>query len=126
MGNGWDAPISRDPYAILLAGRSAATWYGLIPGVPEETVGDKRRDVITRAVLVDPQLGFSQWINARRSLLRGFPQLARGAFARASLAQPHRVLYRADEAAAIRALRLEEEARRAPAAESRGAASAAR
>ncbi len=109
----WEQPLSRDPYAILLAGRSAATWYGVLPGVGEELVGDKRRDIITRSLLVDPQLALNQWINARRSLQRGFPQLARAAFTRASLAQPFRVLYRADEAATIRAMGLEEEARRA-------------
>ena len=112
-GAGWDAPISHDPYAILLAGRSAATWYGLIEAVPDDLVGDKRRDIVTRAVLVDPKLAFTQWINARRALQRGYPQLARGGFTRASLAQPQRVLFRADEAAAVRAMGLEEEARRA-------------
>jgi len=109
----WAAPISQDPYAILLAGRSAATWYGLLPGVREDEIGDRRRDPITRAVLVDPQLALAQWINGRRSLARGAPQLARSAFTRASLAAPQRLLFRADEAAAVGAMGLEEEARRA-------------
>lgn len=109
----WDQPISKDPYAILLSGRAAATWYGLLPPVPEEAFGDKRRDPITRAVLVDPTVSLSQWINGRRALQKGVALGARTAFGRASLSQPQRVIFRADEAAAIEATDHPEEARRA-------------
>lgn len=103
---GWKVPLSRDPYAILLAGRSAATFYGLLPPVPDERIGDRRRDPITRAVSVDPSLALSQWLLARRgfSLPRGAggSQPAKTAFEtkaaleRATVIQPWRVIFRAD------------------------------
>lgn len=96
-------PTSADPYAVLLTGRSAATFYGILPAPPEEKVGDKRRDPVARALLVDPETAVGNWIAGRRALGRGEPEAARDFFTRASFARPTSDLLMADEAAALRA-----------------------
>ncbi|MEZ4236841.1 MAG: hypothetical protein R3F59_11945 [Myxococcota bacterium] len=55
----WQVPLSQDPYAILIAGRSAAGWYGLVDW-------DEDKDPVVRAVLIDPTMALAQWLLARR------------------------------------------------------------
>lgn len=96
-------PQSTDPYAVLLAGRSAATWYGLLPATPESFLGNKRRDPVTRALLVDPDTALGNWVAGRRAMTLGQPDQARARFAQASFARPSSTLLRADEATALAA-----------------------
>ncbi|MCB9742188.1 MAG: tetratricopeptide repeat protein [Alphaproteobacteria bacterium] len=78
----WAQPLSADPYAVLLSGRAAASWYGYTPAIPEELQGDARRDPIQRAALVDPHCPSSAWLLARRDAARGEPGRARAGLAR--------------------------------------------
>lgn len=96
-------PQSDDPYAVLLAGRSAATWYGLLPPTPENLLGHKRRDPVSRALLVDPDTALGNWVAGRRALALGDAEQARTRFATASFARPSSTLLLADEAAALTA-----------------------
>lgn len=96
-------PQSDDPYAVLLAGRSAATWYGLLPPTPENLLGNKRRDPVTRALLVDPDTALGNWVAGRRALSLGQAEQARARFGAASFARPSSTLLLADEAAALSA-----------------------
>lgn len=98
---GWSRPVSKDDYAVLVAGRAAAVWYGLLPAPPRDKEGDRRRDPVARAVFLDPKIGLAQWIAGRRLYARGDNAAAIAAFQRASEARPHSVLWRADEAAAL-------------------------
>ena len=97
----WDAPLTRDSYALRVAGRAAASIYGLLPPVAPEALGDKRRDPVARAVFLDPSLSLAQWLLGRRELMEGRPVSARECFSRALLESQRRVLFRADEAAAL-------------------------
>ena len=94
-------PTSADPYAVLLTGRSAATFYGILPPPPEEKVGDKRRDPVARALLVDPETAVGNWIAGRRALDRAEPEAARAYFTAASFARPTSDVLMADEATAL-------------------------
>jgi hypothetical protein len=96
----WDALLTRDPYALRVVGRAAASLYGLLPPVEPRWVGDRRRDPVARAVFLDPSLPLAQWLAGRRQMAQGFPGAAREAFTRAVLEGKRRVLFRADEAAA--------------------------
>lgn len=64
-------PESTDPYAIVLAGRAAATFYGLLPEPTEEMRGDPRRDVYRRALYIDPTMPLAAWIAGREAHRRG-------------------------------------------------------
>jgi tetratricopeptide (TPR) repeat protein len=97
----WSAPLSEDPYALRVVGRAAASVYGLLPPVAPEHEGDRRRDPVARAVFLDPSLSLAQWMAGRWHLARGEAAEARQAFTRAALEGKRRVLFRADEAAAI-------------------------
>ena len=97
----WRTPVSPDPYAILVCGRSAATFYGILPPVEPERVGDKGADPITKAVYLDPGMGLAQWILGRREAARGEWFNARVAFTGATLSRPSSALFLADEAAAL-------------------------
>lgn len=97
-------PQSGDPYAVLLAGRSAATWYGLLPATPDSFLGNKRRDPVARALLVDPDTALGNWVAGRRAMTLEQPDQARARFAQASFARPSSTLLRADEAVALGAL----------------------
>lgn len=61
----WDQPITRDDYAVLMAGRGAAILYGFYDPVPPDQRGDARRDPIARAVFLDPRLMGSWTVVAR-------------------------------------------------------------
>lgn len=100
---GWRAPVSMDPYAVLVCGRSASTFYGILPPVPPERIGDKGADPITKAVYLDPGMGLAQWLLGRREAGLGEWFDARVAFTGATLSRPSSALYLADEAAALTA-----------------------
>lgn len=100
---GWRSPVSTDPYAVLVCGRSASTFYGILPPVPPERIGDKGADPITKAVYLDPGMGLAQWLLGRREAGLGEWFDARVAFTGATLSRPSSALYLADEAAALTA-----------------------
>ena len=80
----WDTePPSRDDYASLIAGRAAASFYGLTPALEAEAIGIARRDPIVRAVLIDPLMARSQWLLGRHWLNHNNPAAAARSFARA-------------------------------------------
>lgn len=97
----WGQPVSADPYASLVTGRAAASWYGLLPPVAEARKGDVLRDPFARAVYIDPSVAVAWWVLGRRSAAEDDPGAARSAFTRASLLEPHAPVFRADEAVAL-------------------------
>ncbi|MBA2321546.1 MAG: hypothetical protein H0V89_10355, partial [Deltaproteobacteria bacterium] len=99
----WGAPISPDPYAVLVCGRSAAVFYGVLPPVAPERVGDRNADPIAKAVWLDPGMGLAEWVLGRREAARGEWGTARVAFTSATLGRPGSDGFLADEAAALAA-----------------------
>jgi tetratricopeptide (TPR) repeat protein len=97
----WSLPISADPYAVLVAGRAAASWYGLLPAPSREIEGDNRRDPLARAVYIDPSMPLSQWLVGRRSALAGRWDDARPSFTAARQGRPFHPVLVADEAEAL-------------------------
>ena len=96
---GWAERLSPDAYAVLLSGRSAAAFYGILPAATAASLGDSRRDPIDRAVLVDPHNPAAAWILARRDAARGEPQKARVPLPRGRAGRPTSVaLYALDAA----------------------------
>ncbi len=90
----WARPGSKDPYAELLTGRSAATLYGVLPWSPPE---EGARDVVTRAVLVDPDQALAQWALARWEMASTADGgRAEAALQRAILARPTSPVLAAD------------------------------
>lgn len=83
----WARPPSRDSYAVLLEGRAAGVFYGIMP-TADAPEGDPRRDPIRRAVLVDPKMPVAGWILGRRELERGRLGVARSVLDRGLLARP--------------------------------------
>lgn len=94
-------PVSQDPYAVLLTGRSAATFYGFLPATAEQNVGNKRRDPVARALLVDPETAVGNWVAGRRALARGEAEAARSFFTRGGFSRPTSDALMADEASAL-------------------------
>jgi hypothetical protein len=94
----WQSPVSNDPYAVLVCGRAAATYYGILPPTPPERVGDRAADPIQKAVYLDPAMGLAQWVLGRREAQRGAWGPARVAFTGATLSRPHSAPMLADEA----------------------------
>jgi hypothetical protein len=95
----WSRAESDDDYAVLLAGRAAATFYGFLPAVPPDQRGDRKKDAMERAVLVDPGMARAWWVLGRRRLADGDSAGARAAFARAGVARPESAVFIADQAA---------------------------
>ena len=93
----WARPQSPDSYAILVAGRGAALYYGALPPLPPEDVGDKKKDPITKAIFLDPAMPVARWIAARRA--RELGQSGQMDFARAAVLKPSSLLFAADAAA---------------------------
>ena len=83
----WKQPGSRDAYAELLTGRSAAMYYGILP-LPDPIPTGTAHPAL-RAVLVDPKQPLAQWIWARWQA-GTFPDADHSAesLARASLLRP--------------------------------------
>ncbi|MCK6524318.1 hypothetical protein L6R49_23175 [Myxococcota bacterium] len=100
----WAEPPSDDPYAVLLAGRAAATLYGQLDPPPPEQVGDKSKDPVTRAALVDPDLALTRWVAGRRAMARGEHSQAQQHFNAAARGRPASAVLLADEAIAWAAL----------------------
>ncbi len=107
----WQAPLSKDPYAILLSGRAAAAFYGLRPAAAPGDEDDPRKDPIARAVLVDPGVPLSTWVQARDRARRGVDPGA--ALERAMASRPEATALLADAAAAADAARRPARAREA-------------
>lgn len=97
----WALPESKDSYATLLAGRAAATFYGLLPPLAPEAIGDRRKDPFERSILIDPNMPIAQWFAGRRAMLLDRPKTAFLAFERAASKRPAKQLYRADAARAL-------------------------
>lgn len=97
----WERPQSPDPYAVLVAGRAMASFYGLIPPIPPAHRNDRRLDPMERAIFIDPKMPLAQWIMARRRFQAGELALARFAFARAGVAHPQRLIFLAGEASTL-------------------------
>lgn len=97
----WSDPLPGDDYARLVAGRAAAAYYGLSEPIPEEHLGDARRDPVLRAIRLNPSIVVTAWIGARRETERGHELLARQLMVRAREARPSSQLLRADTAALL-------------------------
>jgi thioredoxin-like negative regulator of GroEL len=95
----WRRPVSKDPYAVLLAGRAAAVLYGVLPAPAEEDLGDRRKDPVVRAVYVDPHSAPAAWVLVRRDAERGQYAAAQDAFERALESRPSSLALLADQAA---------------------------
>lgn len=94
----WATPGSKDPYAELMTGRSAAMYYGFLAVSP--TPGDRRRDPVARAPFLDPAQPVAWWIAARWSLGTSTDTAeAVDALRRARAARPDSALLAADLAA---------------------------
>ncbi|HMV69471.1 MAG TPA: hypothetical protein PKA64_21695, partial [Myxococcota bacterium] len=94
----WAAPLTRDDYAILIAGRSAAVLFGYIPPVAPEARGDARRDPVARAVFLDARM-VSAWTVVARTT--GDPGRAVLAWKLASDGFPRSAALKAGHAAAL-------------------------
>ncbi len=91
----WATPGSRDAYAELITGRSAAIYHAYMP-IPE---GDVRAGVLRRAVNIDPKQALAWWLLARWDLgANGDADGAVEGLARASLERPDSALLLADRA----------------------------
>jgi len=97
----WGEPVSADTYAILVAGRGAATWYGLLPAVPEELRGSRTADPIARAVFIDPNMSVARWVQGRRLAADGDLSAARASIVTASVHRASSPVLLADEAALL-------------------------
>ncbi len=97
----WAEPLSRDAYAIVVAGRAAAQWYGL-SSLGDQS-GDRRRDAFARAVFLDPNLAVAQWLLARRRWSAGDAGGALAALELARRADPKRTAYLVDTAVVVSA-----------------------
>lgn len=97
----WALAPSADPYAVLVGGRAAAVWYGLLPPARPGLEGDKKADPVVRAVYIDPGLALSQWIIGRRHAAAGRWDEALPAFTAAREGRPFMPVLLADEAWAM-------------------------
>lgn len=94
-------PVAKDPYAVLLVGRGAASFYGVTAAVPTDRLGDRRRDPVERALFIEPRAVLARWIEGRRHLALGQLEQAHHAFNRVTVLASDTVLFRADEAAVL-------------------------
>jgi tetratricopeptide (TPR) repeat protein len=100
MVEAWSKPLSKDRYAVLVLGRAAASWYGIVDPVDPDERGDPSRDPLARVVLIDPQLSMAHYILARRALDTGRHSVASSAFERARTTTPDRFVFEVADAAA--------------------------
>jgi tetratricopeptide (TPR) repeat protein len=100
----WTQPVSQDPYAVLICGRSASAWYGLFPMEPGDE-GTSAKDPVLKAVLIDPSMALAQWLLARRYALATNWEKAMPHFAAAREGRPLAPVLLADEAMAMEAER---------------------
>lgn len=99
----WSKPLSSDRYAVLVLGRAAASWYGMIDPVDPKERGKPGKDPLARVVLIDPSLSMAHYILARRALDIGRHDVAVRAFERARETTPDRFVFQAGGAAALTA-----------------------
>jgi hypothetical protein len=97
----WSRPLSSDRYAVLVLGRAASTWYGILPSIEPEERGVPSKDPLTRAVLIDPSMAMAHYFLARRALDMGRYDVAARTFERARTNSPERLLLDAAAAAAV-------------------------
>lgn len=100
MVEAWSKPLSLDRYAVLVLGRAAASWYGMVDAVNPEERGDPEKDPLARVVLIDPSLSMAHYILARRALDTGRHGPAAIAFERARKTTPDRFVFEVAGAAA--------------------------
>lgn len=108
----WSKPLSKDRYAVLVLGRAAATWYGMVDPVTPEERGDPGKDPLTRVVLIDPSLSMAHYILGRRALDTGDAARAAQTFERARRSTPDRFVFEAAVAASLSAAGQSAEARK--------------
>jgi tetratricopeptide (TPR) repeat protein len=99
----WSKPLSSDRYAVLVLGRAAASWYGMIDPVDPHERGDPDKDPLARVVLIDPSLSMAHYLMGRRALDIGRANIAARAFERARETTPDRFVFEAAGAAAASA-----------------------
>lgn len=93
----WSQPGSRDNYAELLTGRSAAMYYGIM-SLPDPIPTGNSHPAL-RAVVVDPRQPLAQWIWARwQTGAESDAGRAPDALGRAALQRPGSPLYLAERA----------------------------
>ncbi len=112
MVEAWSKPLSSDRYAVVVLGRAAASWYGMIDPVDPEERGNPGKDPLARVVLIDPSLSLAHYILARRALDIGRQAVAARAFERARTTTPDRFVYAVAGAAAASASGLWADARK--------------
>ncbi|MEQ1503476.1 MAG: tetratricopeptide repeat protein [Myxococcota bacterium] len=100
----WSMPVSHDPYAVLMCGRAAAAWYGLLP-LDAGDPSNKGKDPLARAVNIDPSMALAQWLQARNYALQANWDKAMPHFAAAREGRPLAPVLLADEAMAMEASR---------------------
>lgn len=100
----WTQAVSKDPYAVLICGRSASAWYGLFPMEPGDE-GTSAKDPVLKAVLIDPSMALAQWLLGRRYALVGNWEKAMPHLAAAREGRPLAPVLLADEAVAMEAER---------------------
>ncbi len=100
MVEAWSKPLSKDRYAVVVLGRAAASWYGIVDPVDPEERGDPNRDPLARVVLIDPSLSMAHYILARRALDTGRQSVAITGFERARKSTPGRFVFEVAGAAA--------------------------
>ncbi|MDP2309781.1 MAG: hypothetical protein Q8P18_27420 [Pseudomonadota bacterium] len=99
----WRTPGSKDPYAELITGRAAATYYGILP--PPEDPADTRDNPVRRAVLIDPEQPIALWTYARWEVgATSDGGKATDLLARAALVRPHSRIFDADRATVLGAV----------------------
>ncbi|MDP2313392.1 MAG: hypothetical protein Q8P41_10835 [Pseudomonadota bacterium] len=98
----WHTPGSKDPYAELITGRAAATYYGILP--PPDDPTDRRTNSVIRAVLIDPKQPLALWTLARWDVgATSDAGKAADTLARAALVRPHSRILDADRATVLTA-----------------------
>jgi tetratricopeptide (TPR) repeat protein len=108
----WSKPLSSDRYAVLVLGRAAASWYGIVDPVDPEERGIPGRDPLARVVLIDPSMSLAHYILGRRALDIGRANVAARAFERARETTPDRFVFEVAVAAAAAASGLWADARK--------------
>ena len=99
---GWHTPGSKDPYAELITGRGAATFYGILP--PPTEPDDRRSNPVLRAVFLDPRQPVALWSLARWQVgTTADGGAAADTLARASLVRPWSPMLDADRATVLAA-----------------------
>jgi tetratricopeptide (TPR) repeat protein len=96
----WAGPLSTDPYAQLMCGRSGSIFYGLRDPVDLAVRFDRRADPVAKAVYLDPKMSLGWWFVGRLHASLGNLELAREAFTLGVSAHPDGAVLRADEAVA--------------------------